>query len=237
MNTHTHVDVVALVFVGLLLGPAESNVTLQVTDFHHVWIKRNMCYGMGNGCCWWPGPFVVWHFARCDDVAYARHVFLFISVKPNERLTKLTNTLRFISYCCCFLFMKWVQPNTKKPKQSPIFRQYSIVWTGQQAEVWWCMVHSPLVCSLYFFFLAQLLFFRAEQRTPIIVEKWIFGSMENPEGISTCHAIGYKSETNLRWKWRCSELNELSVSVSVQPNCYASSSSSCFCFYFARVAS
>lgn len=36
MNTHTHVDVVALVFVGLLLGPAESNVTLQVTDFHHV---------------------------------------------------------------------------------------------------------------------------------------------------------------------------------------------------------
>lgn len=158
MNTHTHVDVVALVFVGLLLGPAESNVTLQVTDFHHVWIKRNMCYGMGNGCCWWPGPFVVWHFARCDDVAYARHVFLFISVKPNERLTKLTNTLRFISYCCCFLFMKWVQPNTKKPKQSPIFRQYSIVWTGQQAEVWWCMVHSPLVCSLYFFFLRNYYF-------------------------------------------------------------------------------
>lgn len=78
MNTHTHVDVVALVFVGLLLGPAESNVTLQVTDFHHVWIKRNMCYGMGNGCCWWPGPFVVWHFARCGDVAYARHVFFFV---------------------------------------------------------------------------------------------------------------------------------------------------------------
>lgn len=84
--------------------------------------------------------------------------FLFISVKPNERLTKLTNTLRFISYCCCFLFMKWVQPNTKKPKQSPIFRQYSIVWTGQQAEVWWCMVHSPLVCSLYFFFLRNYYF-------------------------------------------------------------------------------